>query len=170
MRVHMSKNLKGYYWSNFSNTLNSQMKIISILTIFILIQLSCVGLLVNFTISVEADSNSIITVDKIWTISSYNLENFTIIVLPDTQYYSEEYPWIFDNQTQWILENKESMNIVFVTHLGDIVDHWWTTEEFENANNSLSKLDGNLAYGVLPGNHDGAESGGDFYNYNNYFG
>ncbi len=146
------------------------MKIISILITFLLIQLSWVGLLVNFTISVEADSNSIITVDETWTISSYNLENFTIIVLPDTQYYSEEYPWIFDNQTQWILENKESMNIVFVTHLGDIVDQWWITEEYENANNSLSKLDGNVPYGVLPGNHDGAESGGDFYNYNKYFG
>ena len=31
-------------------------------------------------------------------------ENFTVVVLPDTQFYSESYPGIFDNQTQWIVE------------------------------------------------------------------
>jgi len=97
-------------------------------------------------------------------------ENFTIVVLPDTQYYSDNYPWIFDNQTQWIIENKESMNIVFVTHLGDLVDHWESIEEWNNANTSMSKLNGNLPFGVLPGNHDGAETGGNLINYNNYFG
>lgn len=146
------------------------MKITPVLIIVLLIQTSLLGLVVNFTTRVEAESTSIITGGESWTFSPYNLENFTIIVLPDTQYYSEKYPWIFDNQTQWIIKNKESLNIVFVTHLGDIVDHWWTWEEWDNANASMSKLDDNLPYGVLPGNHDGAEPGGDFYNYNNYFG
>ena len=30
---------------------------------------------------------------------------FTIIVLPDTQYYSESYPQHFMAQTQWIKDN-----------------------------------------------------------------
>ncbi|MFC1486646.1 metallophosphoesterase [Thermoproteota archaeon] len=97
-------------------------------------------------------------------------ENFTIVVLPDTQFYSNNYPRIFENQTQWIIEKKESMNIVFVTHLGDLVDHPLSIKEWNNANTSMSKLDGNVPYGVLPGNHDGAGSGGDLANYNNYFG
>lgn len=122
-----------------------------------------------FTIGVGATSNDLLQ-GKTWTYSPYNLENFTIIVLPDTQYYSERYPEIFDNQTQWIVDNIEPMNIVFVTHLGDLVDHWWSNEEWDNANISMSKLDGGLPFGVLPGNHDGAESGGDLTNYEIYFG
>jgi len=98
-----------------------------------------------------------------------NQENFTIIVLPDTQYYSENYSWIFENQTQWIIENKESKNIVFVTHLGDLVDHWWSIDEWENANKSMSKLEG-IPYGVLPGNHDGTRNNDEIVNYNKYFG
>ncbi|MEJ2281081.1 MAG: metallophosphoesterase [Candidatus Bathyarchaeota archaeon] len=97
-------------------------------------------------------------------------EKFSIIVLPDTQYYSAYYPWIFENQTRWIIENKESLNIVFVTHLGDLVDHWQNEEEWNNANVSMSILDGKIPYGVLPGNHDGADSGGNLTNYNKYFG
>jgi hypothetical protein len=96
-------------------------------------------------------------------------EKFSIIVLPDTQHYSDKFPWIFENQTQWILENKESLNIVFVTHLGDLVDDPESIEEWENANTSMSKLDGEIPYGVLPGNHDGAHFGGDLSNYNKYF-
>lgn len=146
------------------------MKLTSFLRVFILIQLVFLALPTNSVFTAEGNSEVIHNLDETKVFPGYNLENFTIIVLPDTQYYSEEYSWIFDNQTEWILENRELMNIVFVTHLGDIVDHWWIEDEFENANNSLSKLDGNIPYGVLPGNHDGAEEGGNFYYYNNFFG
>ena len=44
-------------------------------------------------------------------------------MLPDTQHYSEAFPAIFTSQTQWIVDNKEARNIVFVTHEGDIVEH-----------------------------------------------
>ena len=125
----------------------------------ILLSINLIGIMVSLPLILEAKS---VTLDS--------TENFTIVVLPDTQYYSDNYPWIFDNQTQWIIENKESMNIVFVTHLGDLVDHWESIEEWNNANTSMSKLNGNLPFGVLPGNHDGAETGGNLINYNNYFG
>jgi len=94
--------------------------------------------------------------------------DFTIIVLPDTQYYSQSYPQIFDNQTQWIVNNKESMNIVFVTHEGDIVEIYSDLTQWQNANNSMSKLDNVVPWGILPGNHDGA--GVNLTNYNTYFG
>ena len=135
-----------------------------------LLSLCFAGLMFNLALSIDAAPNSITSEENSLTYSADDVENFTIVVLPDTQYYSDNYPWIFDNQTQWIIENKESRNIVFVTHLGDLVDHWWSIEEWDNANTSMSKLDGDLPFGVLPGNHDGAESGGDLINYNNYFG
>lgn len=95
-------------------------------------------------------------------------ENFTLIVLPDTQGYVKYYPWILDNQTQWIVDNKEALNIVFVTQLGDLVDRPYNITEWENANRSMSKLDGNVPWGVLPGNHDMFED--NLTNYNMYFG
>jgi hypothetical protein len=49
-------------------------------------------------------------------------EDFTLIALPDTQNYSTAYPVVFNSQTQWIANNKTAQNIVFVTHLGDIVN------------------------------------------------
>jgi len=98
-------------------------------------------------------------------------ENFTIVVLPDTQGYTEGYPWLFDNQTQWVADNKEALNIVFVTHLGDLVNSYGNTTQWEYANCSMSKLDGNVPWGVLPGNHDGYYGEpNDLTNYNNYFG
>ena len=87
------------------------------------------------------------------------LENFTIVVLPDTQGYSQNYPWIFNNQTQWIADNVESLNIVFAAQLGDLVNIPDNISQWENANQSMSKLDGKVPWAVLLGNHD-------VYNYN----
>lgn len=81
-------------------------------------------------------------------------EEFTIIVLPDTQYYSQSYPQIFTAQTQWIVDNVAARNIVFVTHEGDLVQTWNNTTQWARANTSMSLLDGVVPYGVSPGNHD----------------
>lgn len=91
-------------------------------------------------------------------ILDYDLEGtapFTIVVLPDTQYYSASYPHVFINQTLWIAQNKETFNIVFVIHLGDIVDSAGDTYQWSNSKTALSILDSaNVPYSVLPGNHD----------------
>jgi hypothetical protein len=82
-------------------------------------------------------------------------EEFTIVVLPDTQHYSEAYPAIFTAQTQWIVNNRDARNIVFVTHEGDVVEHYNLVTEWERANTSMTLLDAaNIPYGVGPGNHD----------------
>ena len=41
-------------------------------------------------------------------------EKFSIIILPDTQYYSAYYPHLFNIQAEWIAAQKENHNIVFV--------------------------------------------------------
>jgi hypothetical protein len=97
------------------------------------------------------------------------VENFTIIVLPDTQHYSASYPDIFDNQTRWIVGEAENMNVVFVTHEGDIVDSD-VLVQWQNANRSMSLLHDHVPWGVLPGNHDGAASGGSLADYDEFFG
>lgn len=59
---------------------------------------------------------------------------FTIVVIPDTQGYdgkgakrtpNSAAPLInsvFQNHTRWIVENIRAQNIVFVSHVGDIVE------------------------------------------------
>jgi hypothetical protein len=59
-------------------------------------------------------------------------EDFTIIVLTDTQFYSANYPDIYTSQTQWIVDNREALNIAYVTHVGDIVDNCNQTSQWQN--------------------------------------
>jgi len=96
-------------------------------------------------------------------------EEFTIVVLPDTQNYCEfpENSHIFTAQTQWIADNIATRNIVFVSHEGDVVENPDSTVEYDRARTSLSIIDPGLAdlgdpglpdplvpYGISPGNHD----------------
>ena len=85
-------------------------------------------------------------------------DSFTIVVLPDTQYYSQDNPQLFDSQVQWIVENKEELDIAFVTHEGDLVQSYSNDSEWQNASNAMGVLDGEVPYGVLPGNHDFQQS------------
>jgi len=87
-------------------------------------------------------------------VGNANAEIFRVVVLPDTQIYAKSYPDIYTNQTQWIVNNKDSLNIDYVIHLGDIVDGNGNTTQWDRANTSMSLLDGVLNYTVIPGNHD----------------
>ncbi len=101
--------------------------------------------------------------------------NFTIVVLPDTQKYSASYPDIFDAQTQWIVDNRAAKNIVYVAHVGDIVDDGDTVpNQWSNAATAMYKLDdASIPYGFAVGNCDqdprGDPSGTTAY-FNQYFG
>ena len=100
-------------------------------------------------------------------------ESFAIIVLPDTQFYSESYPIVYTNQTQWIVDQKDTLNIVYVGHEGDIVQNAGSTTEWDRANTSMSYLEDpvttglpdGIPYSMVPGNHDQPTT-----NYNLYFG
>lgn len=83
---------------------------------------------------------------------STNADTFTIVVLPDTQYYSRDYPEIFEAQTRWIGANIVDRNIAFVAHVGDIVDRN-SDIEWQRASTAMSLL-GDLPYVLVPGNHD----------------
>jgi 3',5'-cyclic AMP phosphodiesterase CpdA len=86
---------------------------------------------------------------------------WTLIVLPDTQYYSSSYPQIFDAQTKWIVDNKTERNILYVAHEGDIVDND-VDNQWTNASHSLHLLDLNVPYALAMGNHDYPGAGGAF--------
>jgi len=78
---------------------------------------------------------------------------FTLIALPDSQYYALDYPQLITTMIQWIVDNKEVENIAFVLHEGDLT-HQNTESEWTNEDTSISLLDGVVPYAICPGNHD----------------
>lgn len=87
-------------------------------------------------------------------------EYFSVAVLPDTQYYTATRHGgtmeMFEQQIQWIRDNRKSQKIAYVIHLGDISDHGEAQpQEWVNAKNALYKLEkDNIPYGLSVGNHD----------------
>jgi hypothetical protein len=79
--------------------------------------------------------------------------DFSLVVLPDTQYYSAYYPQIFTAQTQWIAAHVKDMNIQLVLGVGDIVDTSNSTQ-WQNADAAVKYLDGAVPYLLAIGNHD----------------
>jgi len=80
--------------------------------------------------------------------------DFTVIVLPDTQYYSASYPQIFSSQTQWIAANRDALDIQLVIGVGDIVDGPMQTVQWQNADTAVRYIDGVVPYVLAIGNHD----------------
>lgn len=109
-------------------------------------------------------------------------DDFTIAVMPDTQYYTVEsrnlHGYFYD-QTRWIVENRDAWNIVGAIHNGDIVNNAEVRYQWGVADRAMTTLETTLPgffdgvpYGVTPGNHDqdprGTPGGTD--NYNEFFG
>lgn len=105
--------------------------------------------------------------------------SFTIAVMSDTQLYKEIESTaesnnegkmaneILNSQTQWIIDNMENQNIIFVSHAGDVVDVN-SESQWDVAKKLLNRLLGKLPYGISLGNHD-MTSTGDTYLFQKYF-
>lgn len=90
---------------------------------------------------------------------------FTVVVIPDTQGYrgrgAKATPDsadpvtnpVFRNHTRWIRESLSAQNIVFVSHVGDIVDvnH---ADQWQVARECLDVIHGLVPYSLTVGNHD----------------
>jgi hypothetical protein len=100
--------------------------------------------------------------------------DFSVVVLPDTQYYSQSHPDIFNAQTQWIVNNHANYNIQFVLGEGDIVNIAEQPAQWQNADAAIRLLDSASIPYVLPlGNHDydnEKPSARDTTAFNTYFG
>ncbi len=121
---------------------------------------------------------------------------FTIIGLPDTQFYTEEvqgtnsggggHNGIFKAQTQWIKDHRVDSSIAFVVQLGDCVQNGDNPPgadkqiEWKRADTSMKIIESpsvpitdGIPYGICVGNHDqgtiGNPDGATLY-YNQYFG
>ena len=90
---------------------------------------------------------------------------FSIAVIPDTQHYrgrgSKAEPdstdqvsnSVFAAYVDWIVGNLQEQRIVFVSHVGDIVDIN-SREQWALARHIMDRLHGRIPYGISVGNHD----------------
>lgn len=78
---------------------------------------------------------------------------WSIVVLPDTQYYSQNSPGIFYSQTSWIIENLRKRNIRYVIGLGDITNTN-AVAQWEAARSAVNIMHGRVPYALVTGNHD----------------
>ena len=105
---------------------------------------------------------------------------FTLAVIPDTQLYhgpgsgrgdesGKACNPAFDSRTRWLADNLESQRIVFVSHVGDIVDrnnrHQWRV-----ARSLMDRFHDRVPYGITVGNHDLVGKTGDSSLFQEVFG
>lgn len=95
--------------------------------------------------------------------------DFSLIAIPDPQYYAANTPSIYNAQMNWVVTNKTTLDIPFVVSLGDNVNTATIPSEWTNATTAWDILaTGGVPYGLTAGNHDGAPSSTS--NFNTYFG
>lgn len=105
--------------------------------------------------------------------------SFSVVVIPDTQGYTgrgtkaepestmDVANAVFDAHVAWIVDNLESQRIVFVSHVGDIVDRN-TDDQWQVARRCMDRLHGKVPYGICVGNHD-MTTEGDSSRFQEYF-
>jgi hypothetical protein len=89
---------------------------------------------------------------------------FTIAVIPDTQRYfgpgskrddesGEPRNPAFESRVRWLAKSRDAQRIVFVSHMGDIVDRN-IPQQWLVAREMMDLLHGKVPYGIAVGNHD----------------
>ncbi|WP_252854077.1 lamin tail domain-containing protein [Aeoliella straminimaris] len=91
---------------------------------------------------------------------------WSMVILPDTQNYAKDTAnrAIFTEMTEWIRDQRQEYNIQLVMHEGDIVNNNNTdnptsgnqtsSQQWSNAKEAMSVLDGEVPYILAAGNHD----------------
>lgn len=79
--------------------------------------------------------------------------SFTLVVLPDSQHVTVDYPDIFISQFQWIYDNIDAKNIAFVLHEGDVT-HYNNETGWINASLTYEMIDSKVPVAIAVGNHD----------------
>jgi hypothetical protein len=144
---------------------------------------------VNLSVSVaDANTSDLLTVKFYGRKKVKAPADFTLIGLPDTQFYTEQTNGgnnsVFKAQTNWIVANKSALNIAYVAQLGDCTqngDNGGNDIEWKRADTSIKIIENPVTTGLpdgLPitmsvGNHDQSPNGsasGTTTFFNQYFG
>ncbi|HEY8429162.1 MAG TPA: LamG-like jellyroll fold domain-containing protein, partial [Sandaracinaceae bacterium] len=120
-----------------------------------------VGAGATLSVSVADEDSEHLTV-RFYARPVTEAEDFTIVVLPDTQNYTRNgNERFFYDQTQWIMDNAEAYNIVAVLHNGDVINDWDVESQWRIADRAMRTLEtpserypDGMPTGIAVGNHD----------------
>jgi len=122
------------------------------------------GTMYNEGENIYIDSNDV-NLYAIWEVDFY------IVILPDTQSLVNWKRSVVTNQIDWLINNKDILDIRFVSHVGDLVQEWdQDLTEWDFIQGEMGQLGvAGIPYSVLPGNHDYAQSTRNSTMFNSYF-
>ncbi len=102
------------------------------------------------------------TTENALTISIHiERDDFTIVVIPDTQFmvlnsgHAGAWNDQYTAQTKWVYDNKDALNIKYVTHVGDVVENFWAADQWDRfVNGWQDVVASGIPWTIVPGNHD----------------
>lgn len=83
---------------------------------------------------------------------------YVIAFLPDIQYMTQNYPESLKVMVDYLVENGKTRNIQYIIGLGDITNSN-SVREWNTIIRQTNRLNGYIPYSLVPGNHDGINSG-----------
>lgn len=88
---------------------------------------------------------------------------FSIAIMPDTQLETMSNNQRFLNRINWLINNRDNLDLRFVGHIGDVTNWGWLDPiQFTNASNGAALLENaDLPYAFAIGNHDSRAVGHD---------
>ena len=103
-----------------------------------------------------------------WKLPNFAEGDYTMAVLPDTQNLITHAPQAYYDQMQWIADNKDSLNIQAVLHVGDMVNNNNVTE-WSICRNGMNIIeDAGIPYMPMRGNHDASDWFNHYFDYETY--
>ncbi|MDD6808436.1 MAG: metallophosphoesterase [Oscillospiraceae bacterium] len=94
----------------------------------------------------------------------------TIVLASDTQRYASGKTDVYNKMFESLVSDKEKYNIDFIVHTGDVVQQSESDDEWKVAHEAISKLSGQIPFGVTSGNHDQVNGAERFVPFQKYFG
>src|SRR5690349_95314 len=89
------------------------------------------------------------------TSAQVNPPDFTVVVLPDPQNETQFFPQALNSQTQWIVNNRQALNIQMVLTEGDNINDGASTAQLQNLDTAFRLLENaGVPYLLAIGNHD----------------
>ncbi len=80
--------------------------------------------------------------------------DYSFVMVGDTQIVAHNAPQQMGMIYDWIVDNVSKKKIKFVMGLGDIIDSWGSTSEWQVASAAIKKMNGKVPYSLCRGNHD----------------
>ena len=98
-------------------------------------------------------------------------DRYNFVFVPDAQNTTKFCGGVLDTAVEWIIENKDYANIEAIVSLGDNVEDFWETPQWEQITKTYSSLAESGIRTVVPtGNHDSGNGQNYWYYADRYFG